>query len=74
MSHARRYLRKVDGTIVCRDDGQPVTSRASHEAQWHSLSPKPPRDALSGESLGMQVDWQMIGRAHGTARGPWDAE
>lgn len=70
----RRYLRKVDGSYVCRDDNQPVMSRGAHEAQWHSLSPKPARDALSGDSMALPVEFQMIGRAHNMARGPWDAE
>lgn len=45
-----RYLRKVDGTIICRDDNQPVTDIASHRAQWHSLSPKPSLDGMSSSS------------------------
>jgi hypothetical protein len=37
------YLRRVDGTIICRADSQPVRpdTIAAHRAQWHSLSPKP---------------------------------
>lgn len=70
-----RYLRKVNGSLVCREDGQPVTSHAAHVAQWHSLSPRP---NPQGEAADMQPatitysDWRPP-QDHGHARGPWEA-
>lgn len=52
-----RYLRKADGTWRCREDDQPVTSKGSHEAQWHSLSPRPRPDGLSGDSMTIGSYW-----------------
>lgn len=51
----RPYLRKLDGTIICRADGQAVTNHAAHQAQWHSLSPKPSLDGMSSDSLRIET-------------------
>lgn len=70
-----RYLRKADGTYVCRDDGQPVTNHGSHLAQWHSLSPRPNPDAMSGDTSPAMVtysDYRPID-SHGW-RGPIEAQ
>ena len=68
-----RYLRKVDGSYVCRDDGQTVTNAASHAARWHSLSPRPHPDAADGDTQPAAVTYAgYVPLSNPELRGPME--